>query len=93
MVAENAEKAYDENKKLRGKLNGAKKAIINSKEQITLAEKKKIKEEKIIDIEPIKKEKLYWFEKFRWFTSSDVNIIIGGKDAKTNEYKSGETTV
>ena len=83
-VAENAEKAYDDNKKLRRKLNGAEKSIKKTKEQITSAKKKdKIEKEKEIVI--VKKDRILWFERFRWFISSEGNIVIGGKDAKSNE--------
>ncbi len=84
-VSENAEKAYDNYKKLRNKQKGAEKSILKTKEKIKLTTKKKIEEEKKEEIKPVKKEKLYWFEKYRWFISSDGNIIIGGKDTKTNE--------
>ena len=84
-VSENAEKAYDDNKKLRNKKKGAEKSIINTKEKIELAKKKKLEEEKKEEIKTVKKAKLHWFEKYRWFISSEGNIIIGGKDAKTNE--------
>jgi len=33
----------------------------------------------------ITKKRVFWFERFRWFISSKGNIIIGGRDAKTNE--------
>jgi predicted ribosome quality control (RQC) complex YloA/Tae2 family protein len=84
-VSENAEKAYDDNKKLRNKQKGAERSILKTREKIKLTTKKKIEEEKKEEIKPVKKEKLYWFEKYRWFISSEGNIIIGGKDAKTNE--------
>ena len=29
--------------------------------------------------------KTHWFERFRWFLSSDGNIVIGGKDAASND--------
>ena len=29
--------------------------------------------------------KTFWFERFRWFISSDDNIIVAGKDAKGND--------
>ena len=84
-VSENAEKAYDNNKKLRNKKKGAEKSILKTKEKIELATKKKLEEEKKEENRSVKKEKLHWFEKYRWFISSEGNIIIGGKDAKTNE--------
>ena len=83
-VAENAEKAYDDNKKLRKKLDGAKKSIDETKKLIESAKKKdEIEKEKVK--EAVKKDKILWFERFRWFISSDGNIVIGGKDAKSNE--------
>ena len=33
----------------------------------------------------IKRPKQKWFEKFRWFISSDNFLIVGGRDAATNE--------
>ncbi len=84
-VSENAEKAYADNKKFRSKLNGAEKSLRKTNEEIKKIEQKKvaeeIKEEKINE----KKEQLYWFERYRWFISSNGNIVIGGKDSKTNE--------
>jgi len=83
-VAENAEKAYDDNKKLRNKLNGAEKSIKKTKEEIKSIKKKdEIEKEKEITV--VKKDKILWFERFRWFISSEGNIVIGGKDAKSNE--------
>ena len=83
-VAENAEKAYADNKKLRSKLRGAERSITKTKEQIASAQKdhevEKEKEKKVVE-----KEQLFWFERYRWFISSNGNIVIGGKDAKTNE--------
>ena len=85
-VAENADKAYNDNKKLRSKLKGAEKSIKKTKEQIEQAKKRKVEEDrKNLEKKTEKKEKIFWFEKFRWFISSDGNIIIGGKDAKSNE--------
>jgi predicted ribosome quality control (RQC) complex YloA/Tae2 family protein len=83
-VAENAEKAYDDNKKLRSKRSGAEKSIKKTKEDIESAKKKdeiQKEKEKII----VKKDKILWFERFRWFISSEGNIVIGGKDAKSND--------
>ncbi|KYK21634.1 hypothetical protein AYK24_08890, partial [Thermoplasmatales archaeon SG8-52-4] len=83
-VAENAEAAYDHNKKLRNKLKGAEKSINITKEKTESVKKMKKTEKKIEDID-VKKEKIFWFERFRWFISSNGNIIVGGKDAKSNE--------
>ena len=48
---------------------------------------KEILKEKPKKIAPkiVKERKLDWFEKYRWFITSEGNIALGGKDAKTNE--------
>lgn len=83
-VSENAQKAYEESKKLQRKLHGVKKSIEKTKEKLReiLETKEEIKEEKKTTVT---KKKVFWFERFRWFISSRGNIIIGGRDAKTNE--------
>ncbi len=84
-VSENAEKAYDDNKKLKSKLSGAKKSIDKTLEKIKKVEdKKKTEFEKEVK-KPVKKEKTFWFERYRWFISSNGNLIVGGKDAKSND--------
>jgi len=44
----------------------------------------KEKPKKIIK-KKVKDKKLEWFEKYRWFITSDGDIALGGKDATTNE--------
>jgi predicted ribosome quality control (RQC) complex YloA/Tae2 family protein len=83
-VSDNAEKAYDDSKKLRNKLSGAEKSLKKTLEQIKQVKEKEQQEKEQIVLKP-KKEKHFWFERFRWFISSDGNIIVGGKDIKTNE--------
>jgi predicted ribosome quality control (RQC) complex YloA/Tae2 family protein len=85
-ISENAEKSYNEVKKLRSKLDGAEKSIKKTLQQIEQLNIKKIKEKEHEEIISKKKDKIFWFEKFRWFISSDRNIVIAGKDAKTNEF-------
>ena len=83
-LTKNAELIYDESKKLKTKLERTKKALEKTVKEIKQLKEKGIMEE---EKEEIKKEKkkVFWFEKFRWFISSDGNIIIAGRDAKSNE--------
>lgn len=74
-AAENANLAYKLSKKFKEKAERAKEALKESE--------KRLKERKLEKKE--KKEREFWFEKYRWCISSDGNLIIGGKDAKTNE--------
>jgi predicted ribosome quality control (RQC) complex YloA/Tae2 family protein len=85
-VSENAEKCYDDNKKLRSKLHGAEKAIHITKEHLEQAKKKEqVEREEQEKIKPVKKEKQFWFERYRWFISSEGNLVVGGRDAKSND--------
>jgi len=81
-VNENASFYFEKSKKAKHKLEGARKAVEETKKKLEKAEKEEIKEEK-----KIKKEnrKLEWFENFRWFVSSEDFLVIGGKDATSNE--------
>ena len=84
-VSENAEKAYADNKNLRSKLHGAELSVKKTLEQIKSVKKQKYTEAEKTEKKKVETEKLFWFERFRWFITSDGNIVVGGKDAKSNE--------
>lgn len=72
-LEQNASHYFDISKKAKKKLDGLEK-FLQSLPQI----KEKKVEEKII-------RKQEWYERFRWFTCSNRMLVIGGRDAKTNE--------
>lgn len=81
-VEQNAEKYFEQAKKYKKKIPGVKKVLEIYKERLEKAEEYVESHQKIArEVKP-KKE---WFEKFRWFISSDEFMIIGGRDATTNE--------
>src|SRR3989338_3320686 len=82
-IEQNAALYYEKAKKIKRKLEGAKAALGASLKKLEKLEKKQEKEVKQI----IKKEerKQEWYEKFRWFISSDGFLVIGGRDATSNE--------
>jgi predicted ribosome quality control (RQC) complex YloA/Tae2 family protein len=82
-IAENAEQAYNESKKFRSKLAGAQKAIKETMKRIESVKKEEAREKKVEKKIPVRTE--LWFERFRWFISSDGNIVVGGRDAKSND--------
>jgi hypothetical protein len=85
-VQENASEYYEKAKKAQKRREGAEKALLETKEKMSDLERKRI--EKMTAIrkpEPHKVEKKAWYEKFRWFNSSEGFLVIGGKDAMTNE--------
>ena len=85
-IPENAENYYEKAKKAKRKTKGAQIAIENTKKQL-----EKIKAKKDVAMENIStpkkrvKKNLKWYEKLRWFLSSDGHLVIGGRDANSNE--------
>ncbi|MBW2996709.1 DUF814 domain-containing protein [Candidatus Woesearchaeota archaeon] len=89
-VEQNAQTYFEKGKQARKKLEGAKKALTVSLQK--LEDENKSKQEKLDKIkqeqkkrEEKKKRKIEWYEKFRWFISSEGFLVIGGRDATTNE--------
>ena len=85
-LEENAEAYYEKAKKARKKIDGVKDAIQETKDKIEkIKEKREAALEKITLPKKRVKKKLKWFEKFRWFISSQEFLVLGGRDATTNE--------
>ncbi|MEA3430590.1 MAG: NFACT RNA binding domain-containing protein [Nanoarchaeota archaeon] len=81
-LEENASLYYDKAKKCKKKIEGAKKALDNSLRKLKKLEKNK-PEEIITKVkETVKRE---WYEKFRWFHSSEGFLVVCGKDATSND--------
>lgn len=78
-IPRNAEIYYDRAKEQRRKIEGAKKAIEETRK---LLEKEP---EKMEAPKPRVKRKIRWYERFRWFYSSDGFLVVAGRDANTNE--------
>ncbi|EEB74457.1 ribosome rescue protein RqcH [Thermococcus sp. AM4] len=85
-IGENAELYYEKAKKFRHKYEGALKAYEDTKRKLDEVEKL-IEEEmrKELNVKRIERRKKKWFEKFRWFVSSEGFLVLAGKDASTNE--------
>lgn len=90
----NAARFYDKAKNAKHKLEGAKAAYEETLKRLEEAKAKleeahALKEAKIAKVSDelnkrkVKKKK--WYEKFRWFISSDGHIVVAGKDAASNE--------
>lgn len=80
---ENASEYYEKYKKAKNKIEGAKKAVEETRSKLG-----EIKEEGIERGEekaPKKKRKREWYEKYRWFFSSDEFLVIAGRDKRTNQ--------
>lgn len=86
-IPESTEKYYNKGKKAKRKINGVNKAIEDTKKHI-----KQLEDKKEVAIEELKqkqqrkeKRELKWYEKLRWFISRDGYLVIGGRDANSNE--------
>ncbi|MBI2574796.1 DUF814 domain-containing protein, partial [Candidatus Woesearchaeota archaeon] len=76
---------YEKAKKAKRKLEGAEKALAESRKKLAqLLQKKQLDDEKA-QKSAAKTRDRKWFEKFRWFVSSEGMLLVGGRDATTNE--------
>lgn len=73
-AGQNANDFYQKSKDFKAKIEGAYKAIEDTKS-------KRVTKEKVTK----KKRKREWFEIYHWFISSEGYLVISGRDAKSNE--------
>ena len=83
-IQANADTYYSQSKKAEKKLRGAEKTVEETRTKIEEA-KKQVTVAKAAQKPLAKRRKMEWFEKYRWFRSSDGFLVIGGRDATTNE--------
>ncbi|MBD3405882.1 MAG: DUF814 domain-containing protein [Candidatus Lokiarchaeota archaeon] len=82
-VQDNAALAYEAAKKAEHKTKGAKKQIEKTKTKLEEIDIDELELETEVRAVKIRKKK--WYEKFRWFKSSEGYLVLGGRDARTNE--------
>jgi len=81
-VTANAQAYYDRRKDAQLKAQRVEEAIAKTREEIEAAKAKAVKAAR----KPrIKATKAMWFEAYRWTLSSDGFLILGGRDARTND--------
>ena len=85
-IDENAAVYFEKAKKTKKKIAGAESALAENLKKLSQLEEKREKAlaEKSKQ-EEFKERKKEWYEKFRWFISSDGFLVIGGRDATSNE--------
>ncbi|MCA9478607.1 MAG: DUF814 domain-containing protein [Nanoarchaeota archaeon] len=82
-VDENASFYFDKAKKARKKLAGVEETLKEFKRRQEKTQEEEIEE--TTSIQKIEDIKRHWYEKFRWFITSEGYLVIGGRDATTNE--------
>ncbi|PSH01360.1 MAG: fibronectin-binding domain-containing protein, partial [Nanohaloarchaea archaeon SW_10_44_10] len=75
---------YDKAKESESKIESAEKALEKTEEQIAELEKEDIELEEVMEDKSEKREKK-WFEKYRWFYSSEGFLVLAGRDSQTND--------
>jgi len=84
-IQANASGYYTRGKKAGKKLEGVQKALRDTEAKIVELQRQRLKQAMETTRPPPKRRKEAWFEKFRWFRSSEGFLVIGGRDATTNE--------
>jgi predicted ribosome quality control (RQC) complex YloA/Tae2 family protein len=86
---QNAETYFDKAKKFKKKIPGIKKTLLHYRLLLSKHEKAQADKTIALNAAMIKNsllaKKKVWFDKFRWFISSNDFLIVGGRDAVTNE--------
>ncbi|PYB67601.1 fibronectin-binding domain-containing protein [Thermoplasma sp. Kam2015] len=75
-AGENASRYFSQAKEYRKKIEGAMKAIEEAEKQRLIEMQKADKK---------KRRRVFWFETYHWFISSEGYLVIAGRDAKSNE--------
>jgi len=84
-IQDNAANYYAEAKKAENKLDGATEALQKTQHKIEELKLQWTIQMKETQKPLLKARKRAWYEKFRWFNSSESFLVIGGRDAITNE--------
>ncbi len=84
---ENAADYYESSKKARKKAESAKLFLVELEKKLGELERGAVTEAKIGGAAPpmIKRKAELWFDKFRWFTTSEGFLAVGGRSAEQNE--------
>ena len=95
-IFDNANRYYERGKNEKEKAQGASFALSDSKRKLAKAEKELAEAEQLKSLKPaeimeklakrkVERENREWYEKFRWFKSSDDFLVVAGKDTVSNE--------
>jgi predicted ribosome quality control (RQC) complex YloA/Tae2 family protein len=93
---DNANEYYESGKRAKQKSAGAFAALVDSKKKLAKIERELREAEELKSLKPaeimealskrkVERENKEWYEKFRWFTSSDGFLVVAGKDTVSNE--------
>jgi predicted ribosome quality control (RQC) complex YloA/Tae2 family protein len=95
-IFDNANRYYEHGKRAKEKSQGALSALQDSKRKLAKIESELSEAEELKNLKPaeimealskrkVAMENKEWYEKFRWFISSDGFLVVAGKDTVSNE--------
>lgn len=79
-----ASRYYDKAKNSESKIESVEEALEETKEDLEELRAEDIELEEVMEDKTEKREK-EWFEKYRWFRSSEDFLVLAGRDAQTND--------
>ncbi len=82
---ETAQQIYEEVKRLQSKLAGATAALADTERRIAEPDREDPTARAPSRSAEPSRRKLHWFERFRWFVSSEGAIVLAGRDASSND--------
>ncbi|MCK5037817.1 MAG: NFACT family protein [Thermoplasmata archaeon] len=81
-VNDNAGIQYYRSKRARQKLDGAREALGETLTLLGKAQKEDVKKTEARKMQPTRQ---MWFDRYRWFQSSEGFLVVGGRDARSND--------
>ena len=84
-VYQNAQTHFQSAQKQKDKTKGARDALEDTERLLKTAKKKESKSQTDGRVIKIKRSKRLWFERFKYSIMSDNKLLVGGKDAKSND--------
>jgi predicted ribosome quality control (RQC) complex YloA/Tae2 family protein len=82
---ESAQEIYTELKRIQSKIAGAEVALKSTEAKLRRGEPVATTASSAVAGSSSGRRKTHWFEKFRWFLTSEGVLVIGGRDAATND--------
>ncbi|MCK4265887.1 MAG: DUF814 domain-containing protein, partial [Thermoplasmata archaeon] len=80
-IRENASVLYEKAKRAKHKSNGAREALAEAEKEL----KRKIRKAEKTPKDKKQPTKSFWFDRFRWFVSSGGNLVLAGRDTRSND--------
>jgi predicted ribosome quality control (RQC) complex YloA/Tae2 family protein len=81
-LRESSQALYEAAKRLQSKLEGAEAALRASEDRLTVPPPRSVASSPAA---PVRGHREHWFERYRWFVSSEGVIVVGGRDAGSND--------